>query len=410
LHQQVRRVGYVYDVRMKYHRDLEDPGDPHPEDPRRIYWIYCILKKAGLLDIMQQVPILPLADAAALLVHSREYLDLLDDTAIMERSMLIEIQQQFDSVFLCGESQSCARLSAGGVLALCEAVAFGQLRSGLAIVRPPGHHSCPAVPMGFCLLNNVAIAVRNLLARGLARRILIVDWDVHHGNGIQEVFYGDKDVLYFSLHRYDGGEFYPHSTDGDMEMVGQGAGLGYNINVPWAAGGVSDGDYMYAFKKLLLPVAQSFAPDMVVVAAGFDAAVCDPIGECNVTPQGYACMTSMLKTIANGKVVLVLEGGYNLDAIANSALACTKVLLDVRWDTGLAPEPAIYLAYATLSEAEVNGVQRPAIKYTPDWHTAGDWDPQVEAPECINAKPSELGRSIVDRVVETHRQFWPALG
>ncbi|KAJ2797477.1 Histone deacetylase hda1, partial [Coemansia helicoidea] len=393
-----RGVGYVYDVRMKYHRELIDFDDPHPEDPRRIYWIYRILKTAGLLDIMQRVPIVPLTDTAALRVHTQEYLDILSDTAIMEYSTLNTIQEQFDSVFLCSESQGCARLSAGGVLTLCEAVVTGRLRSGLAIVRPPGHHSCPAVPMGFCLLNNVAIAVRDLLARGLARRILVVDWDVHHGNGIQEVFYGDKNVLYFSIHRHDDGDFYPSSSDGDMDMVGQGPGRGYNINVPWASGGVGDGDYMYAFKKLLLPVARSFAPDLVVVAAGFDAAVCDPIGECNVTPQGYACMTSMLKTIADGKVVLALEGGYNLDAIANSALACTKALLNVRWGVGLVPEPAIYLAYATLSEAEVNGVQRPAIKYSPDWHTAGEWDPHVEAQTCYNSAPSELGRSVVDRV------------
>ncbi|KAJ2172397.1 Histone deacetylase hda1, partial [Coemansia sp. RSA 353] len=347
-----KRVGYVYDVRMKYHQDLEDPQDPHPEDPRRIYWIYNILKVAGCLDIMKNVLVTPVTDDKILRVHERQYLETLKDTEIMERATLLETQKKYDSVFLCKESQYCARMSAGGLLALCKDVVRGKLDSGLAIIRPPGHHACSAVPMGFCLLNNIAITVRDLQARKMVNKVMIVDWDVHHGNGIQEVFYSDNTVLYASLHRYDEGEFYPSSTDGGMDMVGEGEGKGYNINIPWATAGVSDGDYIYAFKKLLLPVARQFCPDLIIVASGFDAAVCDPIGECDVTPECYACMTSMLKSVSNGKLVLSLEGGYNLDAIANSALACVKPLLNIKWKAGHIPQPAIYLAYATLSEEE----------------------------------------------------------
>ncbi|KAJ2778812.1 Histone deacetylase hda1 [Coemansia javaensis] len=407
--QPAKDVGYVYDVRMRHHWDLEDPSDPHPEDPRRIYWIYSILKKAGLLDIMQQVPAAPVSDAKILQVHTRAYLGVLKDTELMEQSMLAALQEKYDSVFLSNESQYCARLSAGGLLALCEEVVRGRLKSGLAIVRPPGHHACAAAPMGFCLLNNVAIAVRDLQSRGLVGRVLVVDWDIHHGNGIQDVFYGDKNVLYFSIHRHDDGKFYPSSSDGDMDMVGRGAGAGYNVNVPWASSGVGDGDYMYVFKRLLLPIARAFAPELVVVAAGFDAAVCDPIGECEVSPQCYACMTSLLKTVADGRLVLSLEGGYNLDAIANSALACVKALLGIKWAAGLVPEPAAYLAYATLPEAEVNGIQLPAAKYSPSWDAEPSWDPAVEVPECFRAAPSKQGKAVVDRVTEIHRKFWPTL-
>ncbi|KAJ2355969.1 Histone deacetylase hda1 [Coemansia erecta] len=404
-----KRVGYVYDVRMKYHQDLEDPQDPHPEDPRRIYWIYSILKTAGCLEIMKNVPAQPVADAKILQVHKRQYLETLKDTELMEKATLLATQQKYDSVFLCRESQYCARMSAGGLLALCEEVARGKLDSGLAIIRPPGHHACSAAPMGFCLLNNIAIAVRDLQARKMVDKVMIVDWDVHHGNGIQEVFYKDHTVLYASLHRYDEGEFYPSGTDGGMDMVGVDEGEGYNINIPWVSGGACDGDYIYAFKKLLIPVAKQFRPDMIIVASGFDAAVCDPIGECNVSPECYACMTSMLKAVSNGKLVLSLEGGYNLDAIANSALACVKPLLNIKWNAGHVPQPAIYLAYATLSAEEVNGVPIPKHKYSKDWDSVSNWDPAIEVPNCYSAQPSDLGRDVVDRVVDLHQAYWSSL-
>ncbi|KAJ2161257.1 Histone deacetylase hda1 [Coemansia sp. RSA 552] len=404
------KVGYVYDVRMKYHQDLEYPADPHPEDPRRIYWIFDILKKAGCLGLMKLVPVSPATDTNILRVHTDEYLRFLKETEIMETATLVKTQQRFDSVFLCNESNYCARMSAGGLLALCDAVARGELTSGLAIVRPPGHHACSATAKGFCLLNNVAIAVRDLQARGRARKIMVVDWDVHHGNGIQEAFYSDDSVLYFSIHRHEGGEFYPSSPDGDLDKVGEGKGKGFNINVPWMAPGAGDGDYMYVFRKLLLPVAREFNPDMIIVASGFDAAACDPIGLCNVTPECYACMTSMLKPVSNNKLVLSLEGGYNLNAIANSALGCAKALLNIRWDAGLIPEAAAWVAYATLPEAEVNGVQRSPVKYSPDWNTPGSWDPSVEVPECYLAEPGELFKETVDRVIETQKPHWISLG
>ncbi|KAJ2546481.1 Histone deacetylase hda1 [Coemansia sp. RSA 1933] len=403
------KVGFVYDIRMKYHLDLEDPEDPHPEDPRRIYWIHELLGRADCLKLMQQVKTRPATDEQVLRVHTKRHVSFMQETELMEKTTLVESQQKLDSVFLCNETNYCARLSAGGLVGLCGEVAAGRLDSGIAIIRPPGHHACPNKPMGFCLLNNVAIAIRDVQARGLAQKVLVVDWDVHHGNGIQEVFYGDSSVVYCSIHRHDSGEFFPSSANGDMDMVGTGGGKGFNINIPWVTGGMGDGDYVYAFNRVVLPIAREFGPDMIVVAAGFDAAICDPIGECNVSPGCYACMTSMIGSVGSGKLVLSLEGGYNLDATSNSALACVKALLGLGWKSGIVPKPATYHAYATLSDWEINGVPMLPPKFSPDWLATPAWDPETEVPDCFYAQPSELGKAVVDQVVQIQKQYWPSL-
>ncbi|KAJ2489035.1 Histone deacetylase hda1 [Coemansia sp. RSA 2050] len=377
----IPKVGYVYDVRMKHHFNLNEDDfphliDPHPEDPRRIYWIYDILERSGLLQQMHHVAISPATDRQILRAHSRSHLEFLETTELMEKTSLILAQEKYDDVYLSALSHYCARLSAGGLLALCNEVAKGSLQSGLAIIRPPGHHACQNKPMGFCLLNNIAIAIKELQACSPVQRVLVVDWDIHHGNGIQDMFYADPSVLYISLHRHDN-DFFPHGDGGDMKKVGKGKGKGFNINVPWTAEGVGDGDYLYAFRKLILPVAREFGPEMTIVACGFDAAVCDPIGECSVTPECYATMTAMLKDVCP-KLVLSLEGGYNLEAIANSALGCAKALLSVKWRAGLVPAAATVTKYATMPEAEINGGPAERKTFAQAWRALPKWSPGVE--------------------------------
>lgn len=208
--------------------------------------------------------------------------------------------------------------------------------------------------MGFCLYNNVAIAARAAQEMG-ARRVLIVDWDVHHGNGTQDSFYQDPEVLYFSTHQYP---FYPGT--GAIEEVGEGKGLGCTINVPWP-GGRDDADYLAAFDRVLLPVATAFKPDLVLVSCGFDAAEGDPLGSMRLSPEGYAQMTGRLAPLATGKLVLALEGGYNLDAISRSAAACARVLLG---------EPA---------------------------------------PSQESGAPSAVAERILEEVWKTHRSFWQGI-
>jgi len=206
---------------------------------------------------------------------------------------------------------------------------MGQVRNAIAIIRPPGHHAESDAPSGFCIFNNVPIATKVCQDNfpDKCRKVLILDWDVHHGNGVQHAFYNDPNVLYISLHVYKGGLFYPNSVDADHLHCGEGDGEGKNVNIPWSDHGMGDGDYLYAFEQVVIPIAEEFDPDLVIISAGFDAAVGDHLGGCFVTPSGYAHMTHMLMKLAGGKIAVCLEGGYNLQSIARSALAVTKTLM-----------------------------------------------------------------------------------
>ena len=172
------------------------------------------------------------------------------------------------------------------------------------------------------------MAAKEARKRGWAQRVLIFDWDVHHGNGTQKMFWEDDSVLCFSVHRYDRGNFYPGGPEGDSTWVGEGDGRGYNINVPWPKSGAGDLEYRAVVEELLQPIAKEYKPDLVLISAGFDAAQGDPLGGCQITPDCYHMMTKVCKELANGKVVMALEGGYSLRATAQSMAACVAALLD----------------------------------------------------------------------------------
>ena len=227
--------------------------------------------------------------------------------------------------YLGPDTFECARLAAGAAAEAAVAVATGRAPCAAAVVRPPGHHAESGLAMGFCYFNNAAVAARAAQAAG-CRRVLVLDNDVHHGNGTQHIFEGDPTVLYASVHRHDGGAFFPGT--GAADECGQGAGEGFTVNVPWEGPGPGDGDYVCAFSRVFLPVAYEFAPDLIVLSAGFDAALGDPLGGCRVTPAGYAQMVALLRPVA--PLVVLLEGGYNLRATAASVEACVRVLCGER--------------------------------------------------------------------------------
>ncbi len=303
-------TGLVYDERLLAHRAPYD----HPEHPGRLTAIWRRLQEEGLAGRCERVPAREATREELAAIHTAAHIAAVDATA---DAGFVQLDPD---TYACRDSALAARLAAGGLVDLCAAVAAGHLSNGFALLRPPGHHAEAERAMGFCLFNNVAVAAR-ALQRGGTRRILIVDWDLHHGNGTQKNFWEDPDVFYFSTHQFP---FYPGT--GAIDETGGGAGPGTTVNVPWP-GGMGDAEYLAAFDRVLLPAAHDFRPDLVLVSAGFDAAEGDPLGAMRVSPAGYARMTARLSTLAGGRLVLALEGGYDLEAIARSAAACLRVLL-----------------------------------------------------------------------------------
>ncbi|KAF2129034.1 hypothetical protein P153DRAFT_357507 [Dothidotthia symphoricarpi CBS 119687] len=338
------KTGLVYDPRMRFHTtfpEQEIDEDGHPEDPRRIHAIFEEIKQAGLVrghenadedereDHCWRIGIRPATKPEILLVHTEEHYAFVESLQHMTASQLMFEASELDSIYLNHSTYESAKLAVGGAIEACKAVVQGAVRNAIAIIRPPGHHAESSKPSGFCIFNNVPIATRVCQEAfpNTCRKVLILDWDVHHGNGIQHAFYNDPNVLYISLHVYQGGRFYPGLEDGDLNFSGEGPGEGKNVNIPWSDTGMGDAEYIYAFQQVVMPIASEFDPDLVIISAGFDAAEGDTLGGCFVTPACYGHMTHMLMRLAKGKLVVCLEGGYNLRSIARSALAVTRVLM-----------------------------------------------------------------------------------
>jgi len=241
-----------------------------------------------------------LAREEAELVHEPEHWQLLQDQQAMGQGERDELAERLNSIFLNSSSLDCGLLAAGAVLEVVDRVLAGG-GAGMAVVRPPGHHAEPHTPHGFCLFNNVAIAAQHAVRQHGLARVLILDWDVHHGNGIQHIFYESSNVLYISLHRYDHGTFFPQSEDADYTMVGEANGEGFNINVPFNGRKMGDAEYAMAFQSVVLPVAYEFRPELVLVAAGFDAARGDPLGSYCLSPAMFGHMTQDLLGLAEGR-------------------------------------------------------------------------------------------------------------
>lgn len=350
-------TGCCYDDRMKLHMNADfSPHAHHPEDPRRIHEIFKAFKKMGLVytgpeselvDILRNCPNkymwrIPAREATReeiCLAHTSDHMTWVEGLDEMSTAELRELTKRYDqgreSLYVGSMSHTAALLSAGGAIDTCKSVVTNEVKNAFAVIRPPGHHAEHNQAMGFCFFNNVPVAVRVCQQDfpETCRKVLILDWDVHHGNGIQNIFYDDPNVLYISIHVYQNGHFYPgkpddeNIPDGGPENCGVGAGVGKNINIGWHDQGMGDGEYMAAFEKIVMPIGKEFDPDLVVISAGFDAADGDELGGCFVTPACYAHMTHMLMSLADGKVAVCLEGGYNLKAISNSAVAVARTLM-----------------------------------------------------------------------------------
>jgi acetoin utilization deacetylase AcuC-like enzyme len=308
-------TGLVADSRVKKH----DTGPDHPEQSARYSAVMNRLESSGLIDDLVRLPSRVATDDELALVHTRPYISLVDSEVASKRPYL-----STGDTDICPESAAIARLAAGCALSAVDAVFAHDVQNAFCVVRPPGHHASAAKGMGFCLFNNVAIAARYAQSKYSAERVLIVDWDVHHGNGTQDIFYEDGQVLFFSTHQ---SPWYPGT--GAKNERGEGKGAGKIINCPLSAGSGRT-EIAGAFRDRLLPAAAAFQPDLVLISAGFDSRINDPLGHFMLTDIDFKELTGMLLDIAAtccaGRLVSVLEGGYNLEGLALAAEAHVRAL------------------------------------------------------------------------------------
>lgn len=298
---------------------LEHDLPSHPENAGRLRHTLGVLEKEGMLARMSFLQPRPATEEELLRVHTAGHIARVRDTARAGGGYLDP------DTYVAPRSFDAALMAAGGVVRAVEAVLAGEIANGFALVRPPGHHATPTRAMGFCLFNNVAVAARAALAGGKAGRVFIADFDVHHGNGTQEIFEDDPTVFYFSTHQYP---HYPGS--GHWSDTGRDAGKGTVLNVPLPAG-VGDSGYARVFAELAWPLAERFCPDLILVSAGYDAHWGDPLAQMNLSLTGYANLArelvQMARQLCNGRIVFVLEGGYRLNVLAYGVLNTCYTLL-----------------------------------------------------------------------------------
>ena len=298
---------------------LEHDTGLHCEVASRLTTTMLHLKSSGTMDKLVSIKPQAATKEQIARVHSPSYIDGIESFAKCGGGYL-----HGDTV-ASPASYEAAIYAAGGVIAAVDAVMSNKATYAFALVRPPGHHAVRDAAMGFCIFNNVAIAARDAIAKHNLERVLIADFDVHHGNGTQDAFYSESSVLYFSTHQYP---FYPGS--GAVDEIGSGEGEGYTVNVPMP-GGCGDAEYMRAFKEVLVPVTKRYKPQLILVSAGYDAHWADSISSMQVTTEGYAKMAAILKNLADelcgSKLVFALEGGYNVEALAESVDATLNLLL-----------------------------------------------------------------------------------
>ncbi|KAM4618505.1 polyamine deacetylase HDAC10 isoform 2-T2 [Polymixia lowei] len=317
----------IYDEEMANYKLLWVDPACKVEVPERLTVSYEALVRSGLADRCVSIPVREATDAEILLAHSEEYLEAVKKTPYMSLEDLMTFTQQYGDVYFHPNIYHCAKLAIGATLQLVDNVMRGRVRNGMALVRPPGHHSQYSAANGFCVFNNVAIAAKYAKKNYGIKRVLIVDWDVHHGQGVQYCFEDDPSVLYFSWHRYEHQNFWPNLRESDYDSVGKEKGAGFTINVPWNKVGMENSDYLAVFFHVLLPAAYEFCPDLVLVCAGFDSVIGDPEGHMCATPDIFSHLTHLLMNLAGGKLCAVLEGGYNLTALAQSVCQTVQTLL-----------------------------------------------------------------------------------
>ena len=305
-------IGVVSDPLFMNH----DTGGYHPEAPMRIHYIHTLF--AGKDPDIAIIDPVQASIEEIVLNHERSYID------SVRRSCSSNRYVDLDPDTVCShDSYETAFYAAGSVIRLVRMALSGEIDAGFASIRPPGHHATPDEAMGFCLFNNVAIAAHKAINAFGVDRVIIIDFDVHHGNGTQESFYSNKDVLYFSSHQYP---FYPGT--GRLNETGAKGAQGYTINCPLRSG-KSDGEMIALYRSVMVPIIKAFKPGLILVSAGFDAHAMDPIGGMEISSKGFGALAGLIRDAAenvNSPIIYALEGGYNFDALRDSVKAVIDVM------------------------------------------------------------------------------------
>ena len=340
-------TGIVKDWRYAEH----NMGLDHPESPQRIEAIYKMLEKEKAFASYPLIEPRPAQEEEIELIHTSSYVKMIKETSGQERVCLDP------DTSTSPRSYEIALLAAGGLLKAADLIMEGKIQNAFALVRPPGHHAEASQARGFCIFNNIAIAAQYLISKLGLKRILIVDWDLHHGNGTQHAFDSRSDVLYFSTHQFP---HYPGT--GFWNEVGSGDGEGYTVNVPLSPGKTEE-DFLYIFQQILSPIAAAYKPEFILVSAGFDIFEGDPLGGMSVSAKGFGVLAAELMTLAHttakDRLLFTLEGGYNLSGLEDGV---RNVLLVLAGQEKISP-PQARISAAT--EKELGPVFKVQKKYWP---------------------------------------------
>lgn len=311
------KAGLVFDERVILH----DPGEGHPESPERARVLRRVFQDASMKDRLPRLHSRMATEEDLRQVHTKHYMEMVGQDVRRNARLLSTGDTGMNE-----HSETCARVAAGAVLTAVDSVFQTPLKRAFAAVRPPGHHATASRGMGFCIYNNAALAARHARRTHGVDRVLIADWDVHHGNGTQDIFYADPAVFFFSTHQWP---WYPGT--GAPDETGEGAGKGSTMNCPFPAGS-GRAEILGAFRKKLLPAMDEFKPDLVIVSAGFDSRRGDPLGRFTLSDGDFRELTELTLEIAGkhagGRLVSVLEGGYSMEGLARAVTAHVQTLME----------------------------------------------------------------------------------
>lgn len=369
------KTALVYNEEMASMKCLWDDG--YEEKPERFTHTLERIRELELESRCVVFPTRPATKDEVTMVHDEEYFNSIARTSgLTDESELEKTSSKFDAVYFHPRTFDMALHAAGAGIDLVKKVVNGDVTNGFACIRPPGHHAMKAEACGYCFFNNIAIAAKYAVRELNVPKVLIIDWDVHHGQATQYTFNEDPNVLYLSIHRYENGKFWPELIESNYTSIGINEGKGFNVNIPLNETGMNDKDYLAIFHNVILPLAYKFGPELVLISAGYDAAIGCPEGEMRVSPATYAHMTRSLMALADGKVCVFLEGGYCIPSLAEGAALTLRSLLGDPCPS-IVPLPNLRI-HKSLLESVLDSIWALKPHWAKTFPLQGEYDHEIE--------------------------------